>query len=57
MPPSIGIQGGGQHGGPEGTPWEIISVENMVIIISKKNILFIWMPKICFYLFYSNTLC
>ena len=51
MPPSIGIQGGGQQGGPLGGPgWPKNEMETNNNV-SVSSFLFILPPKLCFYLF------
>ena len=49
IPPSIGIQGGGQQFGPTGGPGCAKAQEQKIIkIISVGIFLFISMPKLCF---------
>ena len=49
IPPSIGIQGGGQQCGPPGGPGCAKAQEQKIIqIISVVIFLFIFKPKLCF---------
>ena len=51
MPPSIGIQGGGQQGGPEGGPGCEKQVTENNINITPSMYLFMWLQKYVFIYF------